>query len=138
MAKHDSSLSKYGIFNEKLINDILCNNYEILRNHQNKPKFILNSTNFLEIFQFVYLLEQNDDTSYQSTLETAQNPLTMLKCYYCAIIQRYYVIIRSRDIRIKILKYWYSASKYWYSASKCLNFVCLLRSNSYKIYSKPK
>ena len=57
LAKHDSSLSKYGIFNKKLINDILCNNYEILRNHQNKPKFILNTTNFLEIFQIVYLLE---------------------------------------------------------------------------------
>ena len=59
-------------FNEKLINDILCNNYEILRNHQNKPKFILNSTNFLEIFQIVYLIEENDGTSYQSTLETAK------------------------------------------------------------------
>ena len=50
LVKHDTSIFKDGISNKKLVNDILCNIYEILCNHQDKPKFIPNSANFLEIF----------------------------------------------------------------------------------------
>ena len=53
----------------------------------------------------------------------------MLKCYYCAIIQRYQVIIRSCEIRITILKYWYSASKYWRKNTQFSNFIRTQRAN---------
>ena len=57
LVKHDISVAKYGIFNKILVNDLLCNNYEILLNHQDKPTFIPNSANFLEILQIVHSLE---------------------------------------------------------------------------------